>query len=40
VADHPREQVLWLLPTGSGTLRWSAGSARPVAFWDFDVEID
>ena len=29
-----------VLPTGSGTLRWSAETARPVASWDFDVEID
>lgn len=29
-----------VLPTGSGTLRWSLGSSRPVASWDFDVEID
>lgn len=29
-----------VLPTGSGTLRWSPQSARPVASWDFDVEID
>jgi hypothetical protein len=29
-----------VLPTGSGTLRWSPQSAKPVASWDFDVEID
>ena len=29
-----------VLPTGSGTLRWSPGSARPTVSWDFDVEID
>jgi hypothetical protein len=29
-----------VLPTGSGTLRWSPRSPRPVASWDFDVEID
>jgi hypothetical protein len=29
-----------VLPTGSGALRWSPGSPRPVASWDFDVEID
>jgi hypothetical protein len=29
-----------VLPTGSGTLRWSPHSPRPVASWDFDVEID
>ncbi|HEV2242319.1 MAG TPA: hypothetical protein VGR98_14855 [Streptosporangiaceae bacterium] len=29
-----------VLPVGSGTLRWSPGTARPVVSWDFDVEID
>lgn len=29
-----------VLPTGSGTFRWSPGTAKPVASWDFDVEID
>lgn len=29
-----------VLPTGNGTLRWSPQSPRPVASWDFDVEID
>jgi hypothetical protein len=29
-----------VLPTGSGTLRWSPDAPRPVASWDFDVEID
>jgi hypothetical protein len=29
-----------VLPTGSGTLRWSPQSPKPVASWDFDVEID
>jgi hypothetical protein len=29
-----------VLPTGSGTLRWSPNSPKPVASWDFDVEID
>jgi hypothetical protein len=29
-----------VLPTGSGTLRWSPASPRPVASWDFAVEID
>jgi hypothetical protein len=29
-----------VLPTGSGTLRWSPSSPKPVASWDFDVEID
>ena len=28
-----------VLPTGSGTLRWSPRSPRPVASWGFDVEI-
>jgi hypothetical protein len=29
-----------VLPTGGGRLRWAPESARPVASWDFDVEID
>ncbi len=29
-----------VLPTGSGTLRWSPTAASPVVSWDFDVEID
>jgi hypothetical protein len=29
-----------VLPVGSGMLRWSPGTARPVVSWDFDVEID
>jgi hypothetical protein len=29
-----------VLPTGSGTLRWAPGTAKPVVSWDFDVEID
>jgi hypothetical protein len=29
-----------VLPTGSGTLRWSPGPGKPVVSWDFDVEID
>jgi hypothetical protein len=29
-----------VLPTGSGTLRWSPGRTRPLVSWDFDVEID
>jgi hypothetical protein len=29
-----------VLPTGTGTLRWSPVSGSPVVSWDFDVEID
>jgi hypothetical protein len=29
-----------VLPTGGGRLRWAPESARPIASWDFDVEID
>jgi hypothetical protein len=30
-----------VLPTGNGQLRWSpANATRPIASWDFDVEID
>lgn len=29
-----------VLPTGNGTLRWSPGSSKPIASWDFTVEID
>jgi hypothetical protein len=29
-----------VLPTGNGTLRWSPGSSKPIASWDFAVEID
>jgi hypothetical protein len=29
-----------VLPTGSGQLRWAAGTAKPIVSWDFDVEID
>lgn len=29
-----------VLPTGNGTLRWSPASAKPVASWDYAVEID
>lgn len=29
-----------VLPTGSGTLRWSPQAPKPIASWDFDVEID
>jgi hypothetical protein len=29
-----------VLPTGNGTLRWSPGASKPIASWDFAVEID
>ncbi len=29
-----------VLPTGSGSLSWAPASRRPIASWDFDVEID
>ena len=29
-----------VLPTGGGQLRWSPEGAKPIASWDFDVEID
>jgi hypothetical protein len=29
-----------VLPTGGGRLRWAPGGSRPIASWDFDVEID
>lgn len=29
-----------VLPTGNGRLRWTPGTAKPLAAWDFDVEID
>jgi hypothetical protein len=29
-----------VLPTGSGTLRWTPSSTQPIVSWDFDVEID
>jgi len=29
-----------VLPTGSGTLRWTPAGGKPVVSWDFDVEID
>jgi hypothetical protein len=29
-----------VLPTGGGRLRWAPESSRPIASWDFDVEID
>ena len=29
-----------VLPTGSGRLEWSPLRSKPIASWDFDVEID
>jgi hypothetical protein len=29
-----------VLPTGGGRLRWAPEGSRPIASWDFDVEID
>lgn len=29
-----------VLPTGSGTLNWAPVGRKPIASWDFDVEID
>ena len=29
-----------VLPTGSGTVRWTPSGRAPVVGWDFDVEID
>jgi hypothetical protein len=29
-----------VLPTGDGALTWSPRGGRPIASWDFDVEID
>ena len=29
-----------VLPTGSGTLRWTPSGTQPIVSWDFDVEID
>jgi hypothetical protein len=29
-----------VLPTGGGRLRWAPDGAKPIASWDFDVEID
>jgi hypothetical protein len=29
-----------VLPTGDGALVWAPGGGRPIASWDFDVEID
>lgn len=33
-------EVSAVLPTGSGELSWSPDGGRPIASWDFDVEID
>jgi hypothetical protein len=29
-----------ILPTGDGALRWAPTGGRPIASWDFDIEID
>jgi hypothetical protein len=29
-----------VLPTGNGGLEWAPDGGRPIASWDFDVEID
>jgi hypothetical protein len=29
-----------VLPTGGGRLRWAPEGSKPIASWDFDVEID
>jgi hypothetical protein len=29
-----------VLPTGNGALTWAPDGGRPIASWDFDVEID
>ena len=40
-AGHPVTLSLSaVLPTGNGQLRWAPLGGRPVASWDFDVEID
>jgi hypothetical protein len=40
-AGHPVTVSLSaVLPTGNGQLRWAPLGGRPVAAWDFDVEID
>jgi hypothetical protein len=33
-------RVTDVLPTGGGRLRWAPEGAKPIASWDFDVEID
>lgn len=41
VAGHPVTLTLSaVLPTGNGQLRWAPLGARPIASWDFAVEID
>jgi hypothetical protein len=32
--------VSGVLPTGGGQLRWAPAGTKPIAAWDFDVEID
>jgi hypothetical protein len=40
-AGHPVTLSLSaVLPTGNGQLRWAPLGGRPVASWDFEVEID
>jgi hypothetical protein len=33
-------RVADVLPTGGGRLRWTPEGGKPIASWDFDVEID
>ena len=33
-------KVYDVLPTGDGGLSWAPSRGRPIASWDFDVEID
>jgi hypothetical protein len=33
-------KVYDVLPTGDGDLSWAPEGARPIASWDFDIEID
>lgn len=41
VAGHPVTLILSaVLPTGNGQLRWSPLGGKPIASWDFEVEID
>ena len=40
-AGKPISLKVWdVLPTGSGTFRWTPVGRRPIVSWDFDVEID
>jgi hypothetical protein len=44
-AQLPQGRIVTLtvsavLPTGGGRLRWAPEGSRPLAAWDFDVEID